>query len=234
MKIDLGNLATLISVATIGIILLSYYNLVTLYGFFGINITPFLEPSEIIFSSTFLLIIFLIMGSTFAFFGLMAPLMKITSIPAETKYPRLAKIKAHALPSLFLLTFSVPAVLLMRKVLIDVNGIEYLFMLLIIWYITREKLSNAGSLTVIIVGLIFIISDRNYNHYFDVTNNNPVYEVEIQTEKYHIKTGSDIFYIGSTKSFIFFWDRSTREAKGYSTANIEWITMKKNEKYYAH
>jgi hypothetical protein len=236
MKIKIKDqeveLTTLISVGTLVVILLSYYNTVMMYGLFGVNIISFLDPSEIIFSFTQLFVISLLFTVTFLTVSALIATLKDRPVDPESKFYRFFKYRDHLFTVLFgILAFGLMSMLL-DMMGISLRAFERILTIALLLFINMDK-KVAQNLKYMFIVTLFLgfMSERNVRYNTWIRNGKPEFFVEMQTDKYHVVSDQCLVYYGSTKNYIFFWDVTKKQTKVYSTTNLEWITMKRNGEF---
>lgn len=217
-KIDLPSA---IPTATIFLILLGAFDIYHYYSLFGINIIPFLEPIELVFSFATLL--------PTAFYTFVTLILLIL----------IFKTLRGSLLSYFILLIVYLSVLFISMLLgliFNVNAVDdYLgallqtALMLPIFVIYgpgwRLKPILKASLVFIVVSVYLggvgtwkgrqILVDRTHR-----------YDVEVTFESSTVYTNDQLFYIGTTKGYIFFWDSGLGQSVMYPLSDAKAIHIR--------
>lgn len=217
------DLWALISVTTVVAMLLSYYNTYMLYNFFGISITSFLDPSEIIFSFSGFFVGIVTFGMQYSIYSVVIGALK-------TRFPKLAASKwfvfAHAI-LLGVLYGILPAIF-------DTAHIRTGHSVLLVGVALLLYARNIGfglKVGAIVVSLLLLGLFDGERHYKAIVSGEAEYYVELKTAEHYLKSDSSFIYIGKTNHYVFFWNSKVNEARAYKTDDLQWISMKRNRLY---
>jgi hypothetical protein len=220
------RLVEIIPLGTIILITLGYFNLYSYYSFFGIDITSYLDPSEIIFafSSVLIRLIYLTL--------IVCILYAITLVSKDELAARPTRIvgkiaKVFSLLALPIFFIAVSMLIFLKEVLVDFKGIYLLgtFILLSWMILYRSTITHFRNRLLTVAVLVIVYIQMSNKLKFRNIMDGQVDRMTIQLANETILTSADLWYVGATRNYLFCYDRSNKITKVYPTHLIKSISV---------
>ena len=250
-----------ISIITILIIIVGYYDMYTYYQKFGINIYNYLEPTEIIFAfssifqASIKILTTILIGVVFTIVTIREKKMSATEMSSQLIRNELKQQLKNGwlLVGVLVLVLGCVIVLnLLFKTSLTITEEDLVilysficvdsFMLTKILILNKKiKMINGAGITDekiervekshynVVCCFIFLVVITFFNHrnsikYGNVLSGNPKYSVQISPTPIDFSLNSQ--YVGSTKSYVFFYDNALIKVKAYPERNIDLVSIK--------
>jgi len=218
-----------ISIATIGIILLGFFNIYIYYALYDLDITPYLEPSEIIFSFSSLFVNAILLTCFGVVFIVISRFLSVLKNPSTIGKKIFQAVLVPLIMGILLFSFgfvfggneNIGFVLGLAEILI--------FMAIFVTYLVflDNKYSFFTKLFIYFFITITYLVIRNKTEVSEIVDyKNPRFEISMNVNDSIVKSGKSFFYIGATKNSIFFWNDTVKKVKSYPRNSIKWIETK--------
>jgi hypothetical protein len=219
------DLTSVTPTLTIGLVLLGAFNVYYYYSRFGIDVVPFLEPTEVVFSFvtllplTFFVLLYLFLGIA------IVHVLRIFGFHNRPFYIHLSIGMFIGGLGLLILAYLFNA---------DIFGNYFGIMLLYLFFFTRlivfdslGKLRKFPKVALVCaMMIIYLVLQSNWKSSQIVEHKNHQAEVLMKLPNLTIRTNDSLFYIGSTKAYTFFWNAASKKSLVYPLSVIESMEIK--------
>ncbi len=259
-KTVLGFLRENLVVISVVLILLGYYDRYLFYQNWGIDIYPYIDVSEIIFTFSNVLAAAVLYVVPFLFMLMLSPMMTASFIKNEEKsstvnikervQKRIARLMlVSGFSSLaFILVTIFLGLLTIYKTTSELNIIIFylsvfftLVAFCLFWDAARIVKNMKANRKVNHINFHFIslaaatcfllyITTKNRIAYSNIMDGNPKNSISFSYESITIKSSNARPYIGSTKGYIFLYDTTAKIVEIYPERDAKFLSIKMNRK----
>lgn len=229
---ETARITEFIPTITLVIIVLAFFNLYSFYSFYGIDISSYIDATEIIFSfSSLFYSVFLLTATAIFVYSTTEYSAPLHDWMRERQwyFKLLYALVAFGIQLAVLMGFSFFLFgFTMHNILIDLVPLMIILLIYMMVKIAKPSLSTKIWLTFFIA--IVFIHYRNWEDYRKiVVNKRPRFDVTINYSDKVIKSNGDLLYINSTQNYAFFWRPSIKSVQSYSLENVDSFVIKNLE-----
>ncbi len=225
-----SKLAQNIPAFTVVLVLFGFFNIYSYYLSFGIDITSYVEPSEILFSFSSLFFNATLIICTAAVYTV-GDLINDKLNQWKPNAKTLFKFLFGSIYFLFI-SFCTNLVYKIFPNSLETNTVldsVRIFILLFVIIVASRWKSRPFSKYVFIVSVsLLILLQRNSQiHSLIVDDKQPFYQVELKFADSNLTTDSTLLYVGSSSNYIFFWNVVKNSASVYPLKELKQIDIRR-------